>query len=404
MECSDSVAVENFREYLRIKTVQPNPDYVGAVQFLKKMADQLKLKYEVREFVAGKPVVLMTWFGTQPDLPTLLLNSHVDVVPVFREFWKYDPFEAVMEDNGDIFARGSQDMKCVGIQYLEAIRRLQAEGYKPTRTVHLSFVPDEEIGGQDGMQAFIATEYFKQLNIGFALDEGLANNGKEFMVYFGERRDWWVTVTCSGKPGHGSLFIEDNAGEKLRQVLNNFLSFRDSEEKRLLTDHLTLGEVTTVNLTKIQGGVQTNVVPTELKATFDIRISPYVDLEQFEQKIKAWCSQAGPNVTYQFDKRGMCCTLTSTKSDNPWWVAFNSVFTEMKLDMKLEIFPAATDSRFLRQIGLPAIGFSPMNDTPVLLHDHNEKLNSAVFLRGIPIYTSLISRLADQLPAPAAEH
>jgi aminoacylase len=223
------------------------------------------------------------------------------------------------------------------------------------------------------------------------------------MVYYGERCDWWVSVTCHGKPGHGSLFIEDNAGEKLRQVLNGFLGFRDSEEQRLHSDKLTLGEVTTVNLTKIQGGVQTNVVPTELTATFDIRISPSVDLEKFEQKIKDWCGQAGPNVTYRFEKKGMNQRVTSTKSDNAWWVAFNSVFKELNLDMKLEIFPAATDSRFLRQIGLPAIGFSPMNDTPVLLHDHNEKLNSAVFLRGIPIYTSLIISLAGHLPAPPAD-
>jgi len=395
--------VDNFREYLRIKTVQPNPDYAGAVQFLKKMADQLKLTYKVEEFVPGKPVVVMTWLGKEPHLPTLLLNSHVDVVPVFLEFWKCDPFEALMEENGDIYARGTQDMKCVGIQYLEAIRRLQAKGFQPTRTIYLSFVPDEEIGGADGMQAFIASSYFKELNIGFALDEGLANPGKEFMVYYGERCDWWVSVTCHGKPGHGSLFIEDNAGEKLRQVLNGFLGFRDSEEQRLHSDKLTLGEVTTVNLTKIQGGVQTNVVPTELTATFDIRISPSVDLEKFEQKIKDWCGQAGPNVTYRFEKKGMNQRVTSTKSDNAWWVAFNSVFKELNLDMKLEIFPAATDSRFLRQIGLPAIGFSPMNDTPVLLHDHNEKLNSAVFLRGIPIYTSLIISLAGHLPAPPAD-
>ena len=38
-------------------------------------------------------------------------------------------------------------MKCVGIQYLEALRELMAEGVKFQRTIHLTFVPDEEIGG-----------------------------------------------------------------------------------------------------------------------------------------------------------------------------------------------------------------------------------------------------------------
>ncbi|BAT89813.1 hypothetical protein VIGAN_06088300 [Vigna angularis var. angularis] len=41
-----------------------------------------------------------------------------------------------------------------------------------------------------------------------------------------------------------------------------------------------------------------------------------------------------------------------------------------------EVFPAATDSRYFCDLGLPAIGFSPMANTPLLLHDHNEDLVS----------------------------
>lgn len=63
-------------------------------------------------------------------------------------------------------------MKCVGIQYLEAIRRLKASGFKPTRTVYLSFVPDEEIGGHDGAEKFAESDIFKALNVGIVLDEG----------------------------------------------------------------------------------------------------------------------------------------------------------------------------------------------------------------------------------------
>lgn len=53
------------------------------------------------------------------------------------------------------------------------------------------------------------------------------------------------------------------------------------------------------------------------------------------------------------------------------------------------------------QAGHPAIGFSPMNRTPVLLHDHNEFLNEQVFLRGIEIYARLLTALASVPPLPA---
>ena len=47
------------------------------------------------------------------------------------------------------------------------------------------------------------------------------------------------------------------------------------------------------------------------------------------------------------------------------------------------------------QIGIPALGFSAMNHTPILLHDHNEFLNERVFLRGIGIYEDIITALGN---------
>jgi len=63
--------------------------------------------------------------------------------------------------------------------------------------------------------------------------------------------------------------------------------------------------------------------------------------------------------------------------------------------VKPQIFPAGTDSRYLREVGIPAIGFSPMNNTPILLHDHDEFLNETVFLRGIDIFVDIVANIAD---------
>lgn len=41
--------------------------------------------------------------------------------------------------------------------------------------------------------------------------------------------------------------------------------------------HLKLGAVTTVNLTKLEGGVAYNVVPATMSANFDFRVAPDVD-------------------------------------------------------------------------------------------------------------------------------
>lgn len=73
-----------------------------------------------------------------------------------------------------------------------------------------------------------------------------------------------------------------------------------------------------------------------------------------------------------FNKHGKPI-LTAIDSSNPWWALLEEAVGKANGKLgKPEIFPAATDSRYFRLVGLPAIGFSPMANTPILLHDHNE--------------------------------
>ncbi|GAB1867575.1 N-acyl-aliphatic-L-amino acid amidohydrolase [Camponotus japonicus] len=392
----DETAVENFREYLRIPSVQPNINYDECVAFLKRQAQSLDLPVKVYHIHPDKPIVVLTWVGTEPAKPAILLNSHMDVVPVFEDKWTYPPFSAHMDEQGNIYARGSQDMKCVGIQYLEAIRRLKLNGQRYQRTIHISFVPDEEIGGVLGMKDFVHTADFKALNIGFSLDEGLSCPEEYFCLFYGERSIWQVTVNCAGTTGHGSIMLNNTAGEKLRVIINRFMEFREVEKAKLETPlDIKLGEVTSINLTKISGGVQNNVIPAELKATFDIRITPSVDHEELEATIKRWCEEAGPDVTYSFEAKDPKIENTKLDDSNPFWIAFKKTCDEIGVELKIAIFPGGTDSRYIREVGIPAICFSPINKTKILLHDHDEYLNKDIFLKGVEIYTNIIPAVAN---------
>lgn len=110
-------AVERFRSYLRIRTAQPTPDYVAAAAFLKAQAIDIgrvpcrrdlalfppcalareltsvhvrcaRLQVELIEYAPNKPHVLMVWPGSDPSLPSIMLNSHTDVVPAEASFWR----------------------------------------------------------------------------------------------------------------------------------------------------------------------------------------------------------------------------------------------------------------------------------------------------------------------------
>ncbi|CAH2006394.1 unnamed protein product [Acanthoscelides obtectus] len=325
-----------------------------------------------------------------------MLNSHMDVVPVFEDKWTYKPFSAHMDEQGNIYARGAQDMKSVGIQYLEAIRWLMSKGVTLRRTLHVTFVPDEEIGGKDGMAVFVKTNLFKNLNVCFALDEGMASETDVFALYYGERSIWQVMFYCPGHTGHGSLLLENTPGEKVAYLLKKIYEFRKTQQDKL-TDNpdMTLGDVTTVNVTKLNGGVQNNVIPPEFTFVMDSRIALSVDLQKYEEMLNRWCQEAGQGVHFKVDKKQMHIPATKLDATNPFWMAFKEVTDRLGLKLKPQVFPGGTDSRYLRAVGIPALGFSPINNTPILLHDNDEFLNRCTFVRGIRYYCDILQQVAE---------
>jgi aminoacylase len=423
-------AIETFRQLVRFPTVS-NTATDGSYDLC---ADYLLLKLKeigfdafiIPESKPNKPIVVGTWKGLSPELPGILLNSHYDVVPVITEMWTVPAFEAIRKD-GKIYGRGTQDMKCVCTQYLIALKKLKSLNYQPNRTIYISYVPDEEIGGIDGMNVLTESEWFKGISVDLALDEGLANPGDQFTVFYGERLPWWVRVKAVGNTGHGSRFIEGTAVEQVVGVVNKALEYRQ-QQKDLLHGHghhagcshailkkkfLTLGDVTSINVTMLRAGVQAggkdviNVVPPTAEAGFDIRISPHVEPQTIADTFTSWChevttktsglnSSQGVSWEFFYEPLKQHHTTSLDASENPWWQLLASTLSNEigGVNVIPEIFPAATDSRFLRALGLKVFGFSPIRHSPILLHEHDEYLEEVRFLEGVRIYIALVEVLS----------
>ncbi|KAL8478235.1 hypothetical protein ACS0TY_030219 [Phlomoides rotata] len=336
--------ISRFQEYLRINTAQPKPSYYEASNFITSQAKALSLDYQILEF----------------------------------------------------------DMKCVGLQYLEAIRKLQAPGFRPLRTVYLSFLPDEEIGGHDGVEKFSVSDIFKSMNVGIVLDEGLASPTEKYRVFYGERGPWWLVIKATCAPGHGAKLYDNTAMENLLKSIESISRFRASQFDLTKSGLKAEGEVISVNMVFLKAGTPSstgfvmNLQPSEAEAGFDG--------DSLERRIAEEWAPVTRNMTFQLgqfkqraprhDKYGNPL-VTTADSSNPWWGLLEEAIKNAggKLE-KPEIFPAATDSRYFRECGLPAIDFSPMVNTPILLHDHNEFLNKVEYLRGIEMYESIIKAYA----------
>ncbi|CAM0911981.1 unnamed protein product [Alopecurus aequalis] len=383
---SDGDAVSRFQEYLRIDTAQPAPDYAAAVAFLRDQAAAAGLEARTLEPTAGKPLLLLRWPGRRPSLPSILLNSHTDVVPSEPKKWEHAPFSAALDEaSGRIYARGSQDMKCVGMQYLEAIRRLRNVGFVPDRNIYITFVPDEEIGGHEGVQLFVASKEFNELNVGLVLDEGLASPGEEYRVFYAERSPWWLTIKAKGAPGHGAKLYDGSAMENLMKSVEAIRRFRTAQFDLVKSGEKAEGDVVSVNFAYLKAGTPTptgfvmNLQPSEAEVGIDIRIPPSAHTEALERCLVEEWAPASRNLTFEFKQKDSVLdnfgkpAMSTADSSNPWWPVFEEAVKRAggKLG-KPEIFPASTDARYFREVGIPAFGFSPMANTPILLHDHNE--------------------------------
>ncbi|OMH81423.1 Aminoacylase-1 [Zancudomyces culisetae] len=396
----EPASVSRFRKYLQIKSVHPKPDYESIKNYLIEQADEIGLEHQVVECVEGKPVIIIKLAGSDPTQKSILLSSHTDVVPVFEDQWKYPPFaaERAFEDGEyRIYARGSQDMKAQGFSYMEALRAIKNSGQKLTRNVFAIYAPDEEIGGADGMGAFIETKEFEALNAGFDIDEGGIVMGDITPVLTSERLGSAVKFTAHGNTGHGSQFIEGTAIEKLLPVINEVVALRDIEYKKYSEMGAAKmgrqGEVTALNLTMLEGGKQQNVVPATYSATFDIRVAPNRDIVEFRKMISDIAEKYG--VEHQFLSTDTINPVTKWDNESPFFASIDRTFKKHDQKYFECIVPGFTDARYVRRKGIPAVGLHPGINHPMLIHAHNEYVTESEYLRSIGFYSDLIIELAN---------
>lgn len=404
----DKAAVEKLQRLVRVRTVSGEAvvsgAYSAAAAILQEMMMEEGMSVEVVVY-NNKPVVLGTLLGAEPSLPAVLLSGHYDVVPVSAENWTVDPFSAYFDSSSNrIYGRGTQDMKGVLVQYMQAISSLRKQiPFKDRRrTIHLTCLPDEEVGGKEGMAQFLKSDVFSKLNIGVCFDEGIPSPEKSIRVYTGERAVWWVKISAKGETGHASRFVTDDlAVNRLMRSIRHFMQFRESEAQRMKNQGLDIGEITTINITSLSANPQTNafnVIPNYVEAVFDIRLPPEVNVSQFEELIQKWTDLEGCSYEKLVWSPKNCRTDVSEGGDgHKWWKIIQEAFSEpsnfWSLEMKPFTLPVATDARYIRNIGIPCFGMSAFGETPLLLHDHDEYVSVEALNEGIQVYLRILKRI-----------
>ncbi|MGD1832227.1 MAG: M20/M25/M40 family metallo-hydrolase [Sphaerochaetaceae bacterium] len=164
-------AAENLAEAVSFKTVASEKE--NFPPFHKFLSEHYPLVHsKLSRMYSDTDNLVFVYEGKDPSLPPALLTAHQDVVPADEGEWEHPPFEAVIDDDGYIYGRGSFDDKSSLIAILESVEYLLKQNFVPKRTWYIAFGCDEETRGSDGA-SLIASRFEEDgIRFGFLLDEG----------------------------------------------------------------------------------------------------------------------------------------------------------------------------------------------------------------------------------------
>jgi acetylornithine deacetylase/succinyl-diaminopimelate desuccinylase-like protein len=216
---------------------------------------------------------------------TLALNAHGDVVPP-GEGWTHPPYDAEIE-NGHMYGRATAVSKCDFSTFtyaLRAVEALQAQSQLALKgNVELHFTYDEEFGGEKGPGWLLAKGHTRpdlMIAAGFSYQVVTAHNGCLQME-----------VTVHGKMAHAA--IPDTGVDALQAAVHilNHLYAQNKLYQGITSDVEGINHPY-LNVGRIEGGTNTNVVPGTVSFKLDRRMIPEENPEAVEANIRMVIAQA----------------------------------------------------------------------------------------------------------------
>jgi acetylornithine deacetylase len=228
----------------------------------------------------GRKASLFATIG--PVGPGIALSGHTDVVPVAGQSWDTDPF-TLTERDGRLYGRGACDMK----GYLACVLAMVPEfaARKLKTPIHIAFSYDEEVGCT-GVRPMIG-EFGRTLPRPRMVFVGEPTGMAVVDAHKGPMR-WIVNVT--GKAAHSAIpHLGVNAVTYAGHLLGE-LARIEEELKGLDSDPRFDPPYTTLQVTQIEGGTASNIVPAACRFGWEVRRLPGFDAAALDHRFRRFAA------------------------------------------------------------------------------------------------------------------
>jgi acetylornithine deacetylase/succinyl-diaminopimelate desuccinylase-like protein len=377
--------------------------------------------------------------GTGARRPMLLI-AHLDVVEAKREDWSFDPFR-LQEVDGYFRARGAIDDKAMAAIFVANLIEYVKEGLRPDRDIILALTADEELSDSphDGAH-YLLDRHRALIDAEFAINEGgsaALRDGKPFLlnVQHAEKVYQTFVLEVTDPGGHSASGRRDNAIYRLadalrrlgrfdfpvalNEVTRNFFARMAAAEtgatadaiKALLagsTDPATLMPLTvrppynavmrtTCVATQLAAGHAENALPQTARATVNCRILPDQPVAEVERTLDRVIADDRVKIV----PKGRAVLSPASPINPDVMHTIEALAGEMWPGVPVipTMSGGYTDSRWLRNAGIPSYGVSGLFTDPV--HSGVHGLNEQVGVKQLYDSKEFLYRLVKRLAAPS---
>jgi len=321
---------------------------------------------------------------------TIALNAHGDVVPP-GEGWTHDPYGAEI-DGGKMYGRATAVSKSDFASFTFAVRALEAVARPARGGVELHFTYDEEFGGELGPGWLLKNGLTKpdlMIAAGFSYEVVTAHNGCLQME-----------VTVHGKMAHAA--VPDTGVDALQGAVHilNALYAQNTLYKQV-TSQVDGIRHPYLNVGRIEGGTNTNVVPGKVVFKLDRRMIPEENPAEVEARIRQVIADAAagcPGITVDIRRLLLANAMKPLAGNAPLVEAIQrhgeAVFGQA---IPSKGTPLYTDVRLYVERGIPGVIYGAGPRT--VLESHAKRSDERLELEDLRRATKVIARALHDLLA-----
>lgn len=365
------------RKLININTTNPPGNEMDAIKAILDLFPK-ETDYEIIEHGHNRGSLVIEIKGE--DEGKIGFIGHLDTVPVPDESnWIYPPFDGVMEE-GYMYGRGSSDMKGgVTAMILTALNFIE-NNITPPHTIKFIFTADEESGGI-GVQALRDKGLLEDITKVFITEPS------DEQIGICEKGALWLNIYVKGKSSHGSKpELGINAIEKLYEYTSKLRDTLDLDES-----HYLLGKPSFA-ITLIHGGVKTNIIPEEAKASLDIRTIPGFDHDEILKKafaIGQYMEEENVGMSIDIQVENNRPPLTIDEEDS-FIKDIVKVYEKLSYPVEFKGINFYTDaSQLIPFHNIPFVILGPGEEN--MCHQRNERIKIESIIRMTKFYISYIT-------------